>query len=51
MADPNKVIRTDGTCVNEVRHPSRKTEFFQFAHGPEDRSLGHPPFPDVLCQY
>ncbi|KAG1822471.1 MFS general substrate transporter [Suillus subaureus] len=28
MADPDKMIRTDGTRVNEVRHPSWKTEFF-----------------------
>ncbi|KAG0698386.1 MFS general substrate transporter [Suillus ampliporus] len=28
MADPNKMIRTDGTRVNTVRHPSWKTEFF-----------------------
>ncbi|KAG2087122.1 MFS general substrate transporter [Suillus discolor] len=28
MVDPNKMIRTDGTRVNTVRHPSWKTEFF-----------------------
>jgi hypothetical protein len=28
MADPNKMIRTDGTRVSQVRHPSWKTEFF-----------------------
>ncbi|KAG1732060.1 MFS general substrate transporter [Suillus lakei] len=27
MADPDKMIRTDGTRVNLVRHPSWKTEF------------------------
>ncbi|KAG1733026.1 MFS general substrate transporter [Suillus paluster] len=28
MANPDKMIRTDGTRVNQVRHPSWKTEFF-----------------------
>jgi hypothetical protein len=28
MVDPDKMIRTDGTRVNLVRHPSWKTEFF-----------------------
>ncbi|KAG1855577.1 MFS general substrate transporter [Suillus subluteus] len=27
MADPDKMVRTDGTRVNLVRHPSWKTEF------------------------
>ena len=27
MANPEKVIRTDGTKVFQVRHPSWKTEF------------------------
>jgi len=28
MADPNKMIRTDGTKVTTFRHPSWKTEFY-----------------------
>ncbi|OJA12175.1 hypothetical protein AZE42_12885, partial [Rhizopogon vesiculosus] len=27
MANPDKVARTDGTCVNQARNPSWKTEF------------------------
>ncbi|KAG1890072.1 MFS general substrate transporter [Suillus subluteus] len=29
MANPDKVIRTDGTRVNQIRHPSWKTELFR----------------------
>lgn len=28
MADPNKMVRTDGTKVTTPRHPSWKTEIF-----------------------